>query len=150
MTQGATLARNRPSFSLPGAIGTATRSAGFETTRPSIELVPAKREAEGDLPAVGVRQHEPRQLGQLARGPCQDAREIADQIVVPLHHAPAAGAAAMAPVVDGDHVELEPRAQRLGHSAVAAAVLGKAVRDDHDAPGRLPAPPAAAEAHAVH
>ena len=105
---GATLASNRPSLSLRGAIGTATRSAGFETTSPSIELMSRQHEAEGDLPAIGVAENKPRARGQLACGPCQDAREIADQIVVSLHHAPPAGAAAVAPVVDGDHVEIEP------------------------------------------
>ena len=149
VTQGATLASSRPSLSLPGAIGTATRSAGFETTIPSIELFPAKHEAKRDLPAIGVCQHKPRHRGQLACGPCQDAREIAHQIVVSLDHAPPAGAAAVAAVVDGDHVELEPGTEHLGDAAVAAAVLGKTVRDDHGPPRRLPAPPPAAEHHPV-
>ena len=108
VTQGATLARNRPSLSLRGAIGTAIRSAGFETTSPSIELFPASASRRATCPPLECASTNRGTVGQLAGGPCQYAREIADQVVVPLDHAPAAGAAAVAAVIDGDHVELEP------------------------------------------
>ena len=83
--QGATLASRRPSLSLAGAIGTAIRSAGFETTSPLERVVSGQHEPKGHLPAIGMRQHESRHRRAAgARSRRATLAKSLDEIVVRL------------------------------------------------------------------
>ena len=100
---------------------------------------------QGDLPSIGMAEHEPRQIGEVMRSPVADREQVFGQLVIAADHAPAAVAAAVAAIIDGDHVELEPRAERFGDAVVGAAVLAETVRHDHNPSRRPPAPPAPAQ-----
>ena len=90
-------------------------------------------------------QQKPRYVWYLPLHPGHYAGQIADQIIVLPDHAPTAGAPAVAAVVDGNHVDLEPGNESFRNPTIASAVLGESMRNQDCSAGCRPAPPPAAE-----
>src|SRR5271154_4949191 len=94
-------------------------------------------------------QKKPVDIRHPCRRPVQHALQIAGQIVILPDDAPPTRTPTVAPKIDGDHIEVERRAESVGNSPVRPAMFAETVGDDHNTPRPRATPPPATEHRAV-